>query len=187
MTVFNNHTNLDKVEDFRNAIINKNNEAIKAHGTYTWILDAIETDLDWAKTTEANKQICSTLVQVAKEVTNLLESPTLADSFVKVTMNRLESLGWRTYLQLVRNVYKQNATNPVTTKYEVIVESEANGQVHVEHYHDVSYTEVIRMYLALKPIIECGVHVQFCVVNPTTKMPQYIELSIDNRTWTFKE
>ena len=101
---------LEVVNKFRIAVLNKDSETILECGSLTWVDDVAYTNLDWARTTEANKVICDTLVSIAKSCENFVvahnATATNNDSFARATYNKLESLAWKTYIQLVNSVYK---------------------------------------------------------------------------------
>lgn len=100
---------IEDIEKFRFACLTKDVDTINKFGTVTWVDDVLNTDLKWAA--DSKTLVNDLLWDIATCVRNFRERRKdgrfgVQTSFSNATYNRLESLGWKTYLQLVNTIYK---------------------------------------------------------------------------------
>lgn len=93
-------------KDFRLAIVNNDLDALASFGTLTWIDDVVATDLIWVESNINFERLQVMLTGIANAIVCQTRTIDNADSFTRATYHKLESLGWKTYQQLVRKVYK---------------------------------------------------------------------------------
>lgn len=93
-------------KDFRLAIVSNDLDAISAFGTLTWVDDVVATNLIWVESNINFERLRVMLVDIANAIACQTHAIDNVDSFTRATYHKLESLGWKTYQQLVRKVYK---------------------------------------------------------------------------------
>ena len=105
---------------FRTAVIMNDTEAIAGYGTLTWIDDVVlnKTDLtqDDVKLIPVYDMLLGITDVLNKYYMFEEQQNYTCSSFAKSVSDRLETLGWKTYQQLVRTIYKHRKGNRHASK-----------------------------------------------------------------------
>lgn len=101
---------LPNFKSFRLAIVLNQSDVIQDYGTITWIEDVLTTNL-----TDLSKPSLLPTIMLLVEIANTLDRfasnhLSTASGLELATFNKLESLGWKTYLQVVRKAYRKDGS-----------------------------------------------------------------------------